>query len=149
MYDLQLIYYCLFVFSRVACASGWFSYGSQTVCTECPAGSRCPSTITGPVRCDPGYYTAAGAANCTACEPGYYCPQPEGMDLFKGYYLKSGICIQGILVCMYEGTDFITLENVIHLFVNPFMPKSIFQNIWSVIVHQNIRTALSDHERLS
>lgn len=69
---------CIFsVSTPIACSAGTYSLGSNTTCTTCPAGKKCPNTDgTGIEDCPSGQYALAGSVTCTLCPRGYACPDP-------------------------------------------------------------------------
>lgn len=55
--------------SSCTCNTGY--YGTGSLCTLCPAGSKC-SGGTNKDTCGPGYYSQAGASVCSSCPAGAY-----------------------------------------------------------------------------
>lgn len=78
-----------FVFFRVPCEPGYYSYGGLIECKFCPEGFFCPSATSGPILCPLGTYSGPFATNCTNCEAGYFCPDSPGEATPK---LVAGCC---------------------------------------------------------
>jgi hypothetical protein len=61
-------------------------------CSNCPAGSFCPSGSSAPRECPVGSYAAAGLGSCTSCPSGNYCPKGSSLQTVcpNGYISVAG-----------------------------------------------------------
>ncbi len=72
-YFYPIGYYCPNDDAEYSCATGYYSFGGASSCTQCSAGFYCSTTTSLPVRCSTGTYSNAGATSCSTCEAGYAC----------------------------------------------------------------------------
>ena len=64
--------------ARLTCPSGTYSDAGSYVCTDCPAGSKCPAANESPVPCPPGTYSDVNETECHECSAGNQCLNPAG-----------------------------------------------------------------------
>ena len=59
---------------EIPCPPGTYSFGSQTSCTSCPPGEKCPYRDgSGNSKCNAGEYSIGRATSCTSCPKGFAC----------------------------------------------------------------------------
>ena len=85
--NLMFLYY-----TESACASGYYSLGSQESCLPCLAGYKCADATVSPVECSSGTYAPNASVTCTSCDAGYECPSAgleAQVSCASGYYQEN------------------------------------------------------------
>lgn len=81
--------------------AGTYSIGMKTDCTDCPAGSYCPTTTSEPIKCPRGYYAFGRNTACVMCPAGKQCSDSKGkIDL-----LILSLNSQFPTYCTFTGVD--------------------------------------------
>jgi hypothetical protein len=80
------------------CAKGTFSDYGATTCTDCPAGSYCPSPEYAPIKCAYGLFSPIKSIYCSPCEDGKICLLGE---VTASPALAANTCTDGF-VCNSE-----------------------------------------------
>lgn len=76
------------------CPIGTQSYAGAQACSNCTAGSACPTPLPGDqTQCQAGTFSLGRAAACTECDPGRYCTdttQDIQLNCALGFYSYGG-----------------------------------------------------------